>query len=167
VILGFPAVPLRDPDFPLVRALGCLLSARGTLDLSLREPRAYSITAVPEGLSRGGILYIEGKTPVAEASRVAYELLLQARAFGVKEVTEATVQDLVAIERGRLLREKEGLYALASNLGFYELFGAGFSSYDEGRTLPLDLTPKLLKEGAARYLDATRLVRVTTGPAIR
>jgi zinc protease len=167
VLLGFPAVPLRDPDFPLVRALGGLLSARGTLDLVLDLGVADSVSAVPEGLSRGGILYIEASTPASESARVAYEILLQARALGVKEVTDATVRDLVAIERGRLLREKEGLYTLASNLGFYELLGAGYATYDEGKLLPPHLTPGALKEGAARFLNATRMVRVTAGPELR
>ena len=130
----------------------------------LNQPMAFSVTALPEGLSRGGLLYVEASAPASEISRVAYELLLRARALGVKEVTPATVKDLIAIERGRLLREKEGLYALASNLGFYELIGSGFAAYDEGRTLPSPLTPALLKEGAARYLDASKLVRVTAGP---
>ena len=164
VALGFPGVPLRDPEFPLVRALGALLSARGTLDLVLAQPMAYAVNAVPEGLSRGGILFVEASTPPSETSKVAYEMLLQARTLGVKEVTAATVKDLVAIEKGRLLREKEGIYTLASNLGFYELLGTGFSAYDEGKLLPPDLTPAMLKEGAARYLDASRLVRGTAGP---
>jgi zinc protease len=164
VALGFPGVALRDPEFPLVRALAALLSARGTLDLVLSEPMAYAVNALPEGLSRGGILSVEASAPPSEASKVTYELLLQARTLGMKEVTPATVKDLVAIERGRLLREKEGIYTLASNLGFYELLGAGFSVYDEGKLLPPALTPALLKEGAARYLDAARSVRATAGP---
>jgi len=164
VALGFPGVPLRDPEFPLVRALGALLSVRGTLDLVLTQPMAHAVNAVPEGLSRGGILFVEASTPPSETSKVAYEMLLQARTLGVKEVTAATVKDLVAIEKGRLLREKEGIYTLASNLGFYELLGTGFSAYDEGKLLPPDLTPAMLKEGAARYLDASRLVRGTAGP---
>jgi zinc protease len=164
MILGFPGVPLADPQFPLVRALATLLAARGTLDLVLNQPMAYSINAVPEGLSRSGILSVEAAAPGSEASQIAYELQLRARAFGMKEVTPSAVRDLIAIERGRLLREKEGLYTVASNLGFYELLGAGFAAYDEGKTLPANLTPALLKEGAARYLDATRLVRVSAGP---
>ena len=56
------------------RALGGLLSARGTLDLVLGQQLARSVTAVPEGLSRGGILYVEARTPAAETSRVAYEI---------------------------------------------------------------------------------------------
>jgi zinc protease len=167
VVVGFPGVPLRDPEFPLVRALGGLLSARGTLDLVLNQPLAYSVTAVPEGLSQGGILYVEATAPSSETARVAYEILLQARTLGVKEVTPSTVSDLVAIERGRLLREKEGLYTLASNLGFYELLGGGSGAYDRGEILPRDLSPKMLKEGAARFLDAAKLVRVTAGPAAR
>jgi len=107
---------------------------------------------------------VEAGAPPSEASKVAYELLLQARTLGMKEVTAETVKDLIAIEGGRLLREKEGIYTLASNLGFYELLGAGFSVYDEGKLLPPALTPALLKEGAARYLDATRSVRATAGP---
>ena len=164
VAIGFPAVPLRDPEFPLVRALGALLSTRGTLDLVLSQPMAHAVAAVPEGLSRGGILFVEASTPPSETAKVAYEMLLQARTLGVKEVTADTVRDLVAIETGRLLREKEGIYTLASNLGFYELLGVGFSAYDEGKLLPPDLTPAMLKEGAARYLDASRLVRSTAGP---
>jgi zinc protease len=164
IILGYPGVPLADPQFPLVRALGTLLAARGTLDLVLNQPMAYSITAVPEGLSRGGILSVEAAAPGSQIPQIAYELQLRARAFGMKEVTPATIRDLIAIERGRLLREKEGVYSVASNLGFYELLGVGFAAYEEGKTLPANLTPALLKEGAARYLDATRLVRVSAGP---
>ena len=74
------------------------MSARGTLDLVLSQPLARSVTAVPEGLSRGGILYVEARAPAAETSRVAYEMLLQARALGVKEVTQATVEDLRSVE---------------------------------------------------------------------
>jgi len=164
VALGFPGVPLKDPEFPLVRALGALLSTRGTLDLVLTEPMAYTVKAVPEGLARGGMLLVEANTPPSEASKVAYEILLQARTLGVKEVTPATVKDLIAIEAGSLLREKEGIYTLASNLGFYELLGRGFAAYDEGKLLPPDLTPAMLREGAARYLDAGRSVRCMAGP---
>ncbi len=167
VVIGFPGVALRDPEFPLIRALGGLLAARGTLDLVLSEPMALSVTAIPEGLLRGGALYVEATAAPSEISRVAFELQLRARAFGVKEVTPATVADLIAIERGRVLREKEGIYTLASNLGYYELLGAGFATYDEEKTLPANLTPALLKDAAARYLDATKMVRVSAGPPTR
>ncbi len=167
VMLGFPGVPLRDPDYPTLRALGTVLSARGFLDLVLEQPRALSVVAVPEGLARGGILYLEATALPSEAAQLAYELMLRVRALGVKEVSPETISDVTRIEKGRLLREKEGIYTLASNLGFYELLGPGFAAYDGKPSVPPDLTPAALKEAAARYLRADRLVRVTVGPLPR
>ena len=167
LILAFPGVSLKDPQFPVLRALGTILSARGLLDLVLDQPLAISIRAGLDGLSRGGIMTVEASAPRSEISRITYELMLRARALGLKEVSPETLRNVRAVERGRLLREKEMLYSQASNLGFYELVGPGFGIYDEGKTLPAELTPAALREAAALYLDASRLVRVTAGPAPR
>ncbi|HMC82375.1 MAG TPA: pitrilysin family protein, partial [Candidatus Polarisedimenticolia bacterium] len=167
VSLGFPGVPLTDPQFPLLRALGTILSARGFLDLVLDHPLALSVTAVPEGLAKGGILFLEANVTPAESSKAAYEMMRQARALGVQEVSDETIRDISNIEKGRVLREKEGLYTLASNLAFYELLGAGFAAYDDAPTAAPNLTPASLKEAAARYLDPSRMVRVTAGPPDR
>jgi zinc protease len=167
VVVGFPAVGAGHPDFPMVRALGTILGARAFLDLVLDQGLAVSVTAVPEGLGSGGAIYVEAAAPPRDAARVAYELILRARALALKEVGTETVDDLVRIETGRLLREKENLYAMASNLGFYELVGPGFAAYDEGNMLPSPLAPPALREAAARYFDATRLIRATATPVPR
>jgi len=167
LVVGFPGVSLKDPDFPLLQALATILSARGFLDLVLRQQLASSVTAVPEGLASGGILYLEAGVTPSEAARVTYELILQIRTLGVKEVTQETVADVLKIEEGRALLEKEGVYTLASSLGFYELVGAGFAAYEEAPHRGAGLTPATLKETAARYLDLSRLVRVTVGPLPR
>lgn len=164
VILAFPGLPLKDPQFPVLRVLGTVMSARGFVDLVLNQPLALSVHAGLEGLSRGGIVMIEASTPPEDAARVAYELMLRARALALKEVSPQALRDVRAVERGRLLREKESVYAEASNLGFYELIGPGFAVYEEGKTLPDNLSPAALKEAAALYLDSTKLVRVTAGP---
>ena len=164
VVLAFPGLALKDPQFPVLRVLGTVLSARGFVDLVLGQSLAYSVNTGLESLSRGGLVTIEASVPPQQAARVVYELMLRARALGVSELSPQTLRDVRAVERGRLLREKEYLYSQASNLGFYELLGPGFGIYDEGRTLPAEMTPAALKEAAARYLDTSRLVRVTAGP---
>jgi predicted Zn-dependent peptidase len=167
VILAFPGLPLKDPQFPILRVLGTVMSARGFVDLVLNQSLALAVHAGLEGLSRGGVVMVEASTAPEEASRVAYELMLRARALALKEVSLQTLQDVRAVERGRLLREKEILYAEASNLGFYELIGPGFAAYEEGKTVPEELSPATLREAAAVYLDSSRLVRVTVGPVTR
>jgi zinc protease len=164
VILAFPGLPLKDPQFPVLRVLGTVMSARGFVDLVLNQPLALSVHAGLEGLSRGGLVMIEASTPPEEASRVAYELMLRARALALRDVSVQALQDVRAVERGRLLREKESVYTEASNLGFYELIGPGFAAYEEGKTIPDDLSPAALREAAAVYLDSAKLVRVTAGP---
>jgi predicted Zn-dependent peptidase len=168
VLLAYPGVPLRDAQFPLLKTLGTILSARGTVDLVLQQPLASSIRSGLDGFSRGGIMTLEaGGAASADTSRIAYELMLRARALALKEVTQETIRDVRAVEKGRLLREKEVLYTQASNLGYYELVGPGFGTYDEGKTLPAELSASAIKDAAARYLDTSRLVRVVTGGSSR
>ena len=166
-LLTFPALPLKHPDFPVLRALGTILGARGFVDLVLDQGIAFGVEAGVDGFSRGGILSLEATSSPEDASRVAYELLLRARNLAVSDMSARTLDDVRAVERGRLLREKEGLYTLASNLGFYELVGPGFAVYDEGKTLPAEMTPSKLKEAAGKFLDSSKLVRVSAGPASR
>jgi zinc protease len=167
VVLAYPGVSLKDPQFPMLRALGTILSARGFVDLVLNQGLAFSVLSNAEGLSRGGVMALEATSPRSGAARVAYELMLRVRTLGLKEVSAQTVQDVKAVERGRLLREKEILYTQASALGFYELLGPGFGVYDEGKTLPQDLSPAKIQEAATRFLDTSQLVRITAGVAPR
>ncbi|MCI0410177.1 MAG: hypothetical protein L0191_16745, partial [Acidobacteria bacterium] len=163
LVLAYPGVPLKDPQFPMLRALGTIISARGFVDLVLEQPLAMSVTSNLEGLSRGGMMALEASSARNATSKVAYELMLRARTLGLKPVAPETIRDVRAVERGRLLREKEILYSQASNLGYYELLGPGFGMYDEGKTLPADLSSTAIQDAAARFLDSSRLVRVTAG----
>jgi predicted Zn-dependent peptidase len=163
LVLAYPGLPLKDPQFPMLRALGTIISARGFVDLVLEQPVALSITSNLDGLSRGGMMALEASAPRSATSKVAYELMLRARTLGLKQVAPETIRDVKAVERGRLLREKEILYSQASNLGYYELLGPGFGIYDEGKTLPAELTAAAILEAATRFLDSSRLVRVTAG----
>src|SRR4030095_10582594 len=99
VILAFPGLPLKDPQFPVLRVLGTVMSARGFVDLVLNQPLALSVHAGLEGLSRGGLVMIEASTPPEEASRVAYELMLRARALALRDVSVQALQDVRAVER--------------------------------------------------------------------
>ncbi len=166
-LLSFPGLPLKHPDYPLLRALGTILGARGFVDLVLEQGSAFSVEAGLDGFSRGGILTLEATSSPEDASRVAYELLLRARNLALSDMAPQTLDDVRAVENGRLLREKESLYKLASNLGFYELVGPGFATYDDGKTLPAEMTPAGLKEAAGRFLDSAKLVRVSAGPPAR
>src|SRR5262245_14364612 len=58
-LLAFPGLPLRHPDFPLLRALGTILGARGFVDLVLNQEIAFSVEAGVDGFSRGGILSLQ------------------------------------------------------------------------------------------------------------
>jgi len=163
LVLAYPGLPLKDPLFPMLRALGTIISARGFVDLVLEQPVALSITSNLDGLSRGGMMALEASATRSATSKVAYELMLRARTLGLKQVAPETIRDVKAVELGRLLREKEILYSQASNLGYYELLGPGFGMYDEGKTLPAELTATAIQEAATRFLDSSRLVRVTAG----
>lgn len=163
LVLAYPGVPLKDPQFPMLRALGTIISARGFVDLVLEQPLALSIISNLDGLSRGGMMALVASSPRSATSRIAYELMLRARTLGLKPVAPETIRDVKSVERGRLLREKEILYSQASNLGYYELLGPGFGMYDEGKTLPADLNSTGIQEAASRFLDTSRLVRVTAG----
>ncbi|HEU5180986.1 MAG TPA: pitrilysin family protein [Candidatus Polarisedimenticolia bacterium] len=166
-LLAFPGLPLKHPDTPVLRALGTILGARGFVDLVLDQASAFSVEAGLDGFSRGGILTLEATSSPEDASRVAYELLLRARNLALSDMSPQTLNDVRAVENGRLLREKESLYKLASNLGFYELVGPGFATYDDGKTLPAEMTAGGLKEAAGKYLDSAKLVRVSAGPPAR
>jgi zinc protease len=166
-LLAFPGLPLKHPDFPVLRALGTILGARGFVDLVLDQGIALSVEAGVDGFSRGGVLTLEAASPPEDASRVAYELLLRSRNLALSDMSAQTIDDVRAVERGRLLREKESLYKLTSNLGFYELVGPGFATYEEGKTLPAQMTASGLKEAAGKYLDTSKLVRISAGPASR
>jgi len=163
LVLAYPGLPLKDPQFPMLRALATIISARGFVDLVLEQPVAFSVTSNLEGWSRGGMVALQASASRIATSKVAYELMLRGRALGLKPVASETIRDVKAVERGRLLREKEMLYSQASNLGYYELLGPGFGMYDEGKTLPADLSSTAIQEAAARFLDTSRLVRVTAG----
>jgi len=167
VLLAYPGVALKDPQFPMLRALGTILSARGFVDLVLNQSLAFSVLSNTDGMSRGGLMALEATSSRSAASRVAYELMLRVRTLGLKGVSAEAVTDVKTVERGRLLREKEILYTHASALGFYELLGPGFGVYDEGKTLPQDLSPARIQEAAAHYLDTSQLVRITAGVAPR
>ena len=166
-LLAFPGLPLRHPEFPVLRALGTILGARGFVDLVLDQDSAFSVEAGLDGFSRGGVLTLEATSSPEDASRVAYELLLRTRNLALSDMSPQTLSDVRTVERGRLLREKESLYKLASNLGFHELVGPGFAAYDEGKTLPAEMTAAGLKEAAGKFLDSSKLVRVSAGPATR
>ncbi|MGZ5080589.1 MAG: M16 family metallopeptidase [Usitatibacter sp.] len=161
MVIGFPAVPASNPEWPALRLMQSLTSGlSGTFfaELRGRQSLAYSVFAGPvtyakEGAFRG---YLAGEASKEETARRA--LLAEMRKLQDEGVTDADVARAKSFFAGstRLARETNG--ALASDYGRNYVLALPLDYTDRVLRIVPTLTAEDLRKAARNHLGGDNYV---------
>ncbi len=165
--LGFPSVPLSDPDAASLEILAALLGdgPASRLNLSLREKSQSVDDAAAEYFSGkyGGAFVFQGLTDIRRLEACVKEMMAVAKETFTLGIPGAELQKVKNKVKASKIFEKQNMDGQAKNLGFWELQG-GYE-LEEKFLKELDLVqPEDLKRVGEKFLQPHRATMIIYHP---
>lgn len=168
ICLGFPALPLTDPDYYaaviLCNVLGGSASARLFQEVREKRGLSYSAYSYLEAFALGGFLMAYASAQPAssgELIRVMTEQLLLLKEKGLTEDEISRNQEQL---KGSILLSMESTHRVMSKLGKMELALGKVYSTEETVAKLLAVTPDDINRVIDRIIVPERLVMAQVGP---
>jgi len=163
ILAGVPTVPLRDPDFLDLRALGTGITLLGFEDMVFTRRAAFSVVSIPEGLESGGTLSFQILTPPGRAREDLFDLKRLLSRMATTPMEAADLQDVGRMMAGHEAAADEGVMPLASVLAYREAAGLGAATW-RGTFSTTTPPAERLQALAQKYLRPESWITVVTTP---
>jgi len=163
ILVGVPAVAISDTDFGDLRILGAGLTVLAFEDMVFKRRAAFSATALPEALRRGGSMALAVVAAPTRGDEALFDVQRLMRRLAMETLDQKDVDDFVRVDAAHEATGLQGVLAWASALSYREASGLGAVSPKRAQDAPL--APARLKELASRYLKPESWIVVKVGPA--
>lgn len=167
IVIGFPGVALKDPDYPKIELMNAALSGMGSrLFLRLRDELAlcYYVGANELAGIDPGFIYFYIGTEMEKLPQAEREILLEIdkiRQHGVSaEELDRARNGLI----GEYTMKKQDLGELALTAALDELYGLGYDHASRLEEAYRKTTPQELKDVARKYLSQPAVVSIVQAP---
>lgn len=167
VVIGVPAISIKDPDYVPLRLLNNLVGFRCFVDLIYNKPLAYSTGGMPSMLRYQGALSLYIGSAAENTDRVIQELQEKWQDVIDREVP---AQELIHMKNrligGQAIRDQRAA-SLAASYGVYEAHGLGYDFYDQQNEQIRAVSAAELQRMARKYLVPERTITVIVGPTVK
>lgn len=164
ILIGHPAPPVASPDFPAVRLLNAILgesmSSRFFVRLRDEQGLAYSTGSAYTAHTRGAHIVGHIETKPASLDEARDGMLAEFRSMAEAGVSQDELDRARNYVLGKFLIDHQTNHRRALYLGHYTRVGLGPAMDTEYPAILAKVTPRQVRDAAAKYLTTPTLVEL-------